>query len=127
MACCREHDPQGAIRRHIGIARRLTLARSCQSGAGWPAALAGRLGQSALRGGTRLARPFYYAARAACRGLRRYVKPLCSLCKGRWGRRDVYARSSCHDYRNAADRQLRLMLYDVRFDDLKCSFAAESP
>src|SRR5205823_12011679 len=44
----------------------------------------GALGQSTLDGGTRLARPFYNTARAACRGLRRRVKPFCNLCDSRW-------------------------------------------
>src|SRR5207237_2986066 len=42
------------------------------------------LEQSTLDGGTRLARPVYYAARAACRGPRRCVKPFCNLCDSRW-------------------------------------------
>src|SRR5437868_13236140 len=42
------------------------------------------LEQSTLNGGTRLARPLYYTARAACRGLRRRVKPFCNLCDSRW-------------------------------------------
>jgi len=43
----------------------------------------GALGQSTLGGGTPLAWPFYNAAQAACRGLRRRVKPFCNLCDSR--------------------------------------------
>src|SRR5205085_4764702 len=38
----------------------------------------GRLAQSTLDGGTRLAGPFYNTVRAACRGPRRRVKPFCN-------------------------------------------------
>src|SRR5256885_15074109 len=44
----------------------------------------GRLGQSTLDGGTPPAGPFYNAEQAACRGLRRRVKPFCNLCDSRW-------------------------------------------
>src|SRR5437764_10883798 len=44
----------------------------------------GRLAESTLDGGTPLAWPFYNTAQAACRGLRRRVKPICNLCDSRW-------------------------------------------
>ena len=42
------------------------------------------LGQSTLDGGTPPAGPFYNVEQAACRGLRRCVKPFCNLCDSRW-------------------------------------------
>src|SRR5436853_4923006 len=50
------------------------------------------LEQSTLDGGTPLAWPFYNTAQAACRALRRRVKPFCNLCDSRSA--DVHNRSA---------------------------------
>src|SRR5947207_2588758 len=53
----------------------------------------GRLAESTLDGGTPLALPFYNTAQAACRSLRRCVKPFCNLCDSRWADgRNVFMR-----------------------------------
>src|SRR5438477_12976528 len=49
----------------------------------------GALGQSTLDGGTPPAGPFYKTEQAACRGLRRRVKPFCNLCDSRWADSEV--------------------------------------
>src|SRR5438477_12711038 len=52
------------------------------------------LEQSTLDGGTPHAGPFYNTEQAACRGLRRCVKPFCNLCDSRWADDDVAAEES---------------------------------
>src|SRR5207248_10079563 len=54
----------------------------------------GPLAESTLDGGTPPAGPFYNTEQAACRGLRRRVKPFCNLCDSRWPTRRAVEHAS---------------------------------
>src|SRR5438105_1241976 len=70
----------------------------------------GRLGQSTLDGGTPPAGPFYKTEQAACRGLRRRVKPFCNLCDSRWADSNAARRPNAH----LAGDALSLLALDSR-------------